>query len=114
MLKINLNDLTVLSKEEIMNSGWMCQRDFYLFILSLFSSLEAMNDTIEGIRYRAHCMPLMNKSNEEMYKKYHYSKNDFLKTAENYKLIAENYDMIKQTYPEFEDFIISISTVKKR
>lgn len=118
MVKCDLNELEYISEEDAKVNGFLGQYGLYIYMLAYSKDIEEINKTIRLLRHRGYGYFYMTKQGIKEYD-ISYSgvlsraegqpKYLFKETSRNLKKILEAYDDVKAAYPEFDDFIFSIS-----
>lgn len=111
MVKCNLNDLDYISEDEARFNGFLGQYDYYLYMLIINNTLEEINETTWLCRKRGQgeLMDGITFSRKIALYGYKMFEQVMEDRQDNIKTIMENYDKVKTMYPEYNDFILSLS-----
>ena len=118
MVKCDLNELEYISEEDAKGHGFFGQYGLYLYMLAYYKDIDEINMTVKQLRYRGYKQFYRDKQGV---KEIDISYSGFLAESEDQakyifkdtvrilKKTLDAYDEVKAAYPEFDDFICSIS-----
>ena len=107
MVSCDLKNLFLVSDEEAKLAGFYGQYDLYMYLLIICDSLEFLNANLEHAAFEASCFKEGGYTVNDSFK--FNGKREFSSNAKINQTIYENYDSVISKYPEFNDFISSIS-----
>lgn len=114
MVKCNLKDLYVVSDEAARYNGFFCQFDLYVYILNCMDNLDLANSELkkmEELKYPIRKYGISSLNEQIIRSGYDLVYKCIKFTAEN---VLENYETVLKEYPDFNDFILSISNAPSK
>ena len=118
MVKCDLNELEYISEEDAKGHGFFGQYGLYLYMLAYYKDIDEINMTVKQLRYRGYKQFYRDKQGVKeidisysgfLAESEDQAKHIFKDTVRILKKTLDAYDEVKAAYPEFDDFICSIS-----